>query len=182
MEDGPHSFRTQIYSEGGWLHEFRSFILTPSHKAFEGSSKIDIETQLGYLCIKSWPDKFCNHIQRHALASTIPNVSVVLSWNPDETLKGSQQEMPNIKDTHHLSEETQQNASLVSATYSICFLLPGQHMLYIYAICSHLRKLFPLSLSNTASSLFTTFFFLNILLHPSTHPLMKLFHSEIISS
>ena len=32
------------------------------------------------------------------LASTIPNVSVVLScWNPDETLKGSQQEMPNIK-------------------------------------------------------------------------------------
>lgn len=47
------------------------------------------------------------------LPSTIPNVSIVLScWNPDEALKASQQEMPNIK-IHPVPSEWRNQAKCI---------------------------------------------------------------------
>lgn len=119
------------------------------------------------------------------LASTIPNISVVLScWNPDETLKGSQQEMQILKYTlYRLSDETQQNTFFIFRYILHLFLPLKGHMLYIYKKHSHLRKhSFPcLCQTQPPPCSRPNFFKTSFYIHPLIL-LWNLFHSEIISS
>lgn len=61
---------------------------------------------------------------------------------------------------YHSSKETKENAFFTSHYICHLFLSPKGYVLYIYKKHSHLCEQFPLSLSNAASSLFVTHFFL----------------------